>query len=78
MSGWEDLDEDAPDLSTEEGRDEWIDIICQQDDWAECQIVHDGENMVARMRWDDGREEIFDLKIRRSMEIVRVQDGESN
>lgn len=79
MSGWYDLEEgDAPSLETEEGRDEWIDILLDQDDWAQCQVIHDGTNMVARFRWSDGREEVFDLKVNRSMEIVRVSEGGSN
>ena len=78
MSGWYDLEEEAPSLETEEGRDEWIDIILEQDDWAECQVIHDGDNMVARFRWKDGREEVFDMQIRRSMEIVKMAGGESN
>jgi hypothetical protein len=78
MSGWYDPDDETPDLATEEGRDEWIDIMLQQDDWAQCQVIHDGENMIARFRWDDGREEIFDMQIRRLIEIVRPVGEESN
>lgn len=78
MSGWHDLEEEAPGFETEEDRDKWIDILLDQDDWAQCQIIHDGKHMVARFRWDDGREEIFDLVIQRSMEIVRPAGGESN
>lgn len=77
--GWVELDDDVPDLTTEDGRDAWISVLLDQDDWVNAQVIHDGENLVVRFRWDDGREEIFDCEIRRQMEVVRkAADGESN
>ncbi len=87
MPDWDDDDEDfdrseLPPMDTEEGRDKWIEILLAQDeeeDWAEVQVVQEGKNMVARFRWDDGREEVYDLQIRRSMEVVRrAPPGEQN
>lgn len=77
--GWVELDEDVPDLTTEDGRDAWISVLLNQDDWVNAQVIHDGDNLVVRFKWDDGREEIFDCEIRRQMEVVRkAAEGESN
>lgn len=83
MSGWEELESesDEPSLDTEEGRDSWIDFMLTQNDdgdWVSCQAVHDGENMVARFKWSDGREEVFDMQVRRSMEVVRPAGEEGS
>ncbi len=82
---WDD-DDEAPPLDTEEGRDAWIEFLAQQDGtdedtgWMQRQamVVRDDENMIVRFKYDDGREEIFDLVIRRKLEILKVGSGESN
>jgi hypothetical protein len=77
--GWTELDDDeAPDMKTEEGRDTWIEFIMDQDEWVQAQVIHDGDNLIARFKWDDGREEIFDCEIRRNMEIVRKSGPEGS
>lgn len=71
MSIWdEDVDDEGPPMNTEEGRDEWIDILLEADEWAEAIVVQKGSDMVARFRWSDGRQEVFDLLVRRQMEVV--------
>lgn len=79
---WDGDDDDAIEyatLATEEERDVWIDFLLnsnEPDDWAQAQTIQDQSgNMVARFRWADGREEVFDLVVRRSMEVV-VPSGE--
>ncbi len=84
---WDDenSDEDPP-MDTEEGRDAWIEFLIEQDGtdeelgWMkrEAMVVQDGDDMVIRFRYDDGREEIFDGIVRRSMEIVKMDPAGSN
>jgi hypothetical protein len=80
VTDWDDggEDDDAPPLDTEEGRDAWIEFLLSQDDgeeeWAKAMVVQADDNMVVRFRWPDGREEVYDLKIRRSMEVVPAKD----
>lgn len=90
MSDWD--DEDAPptdlegeevefSLASEELRDTWIDFLLSQnerEDWVEAQVLRDGDNMVVRTRWADGREEVYDLIVRRSMEVVRPAGDEGS
>lgn len=75
----EEIDLEMASLDTEEERNAFIDWLLEQndpDDWAQAQTIQDGNgNMVARFRWADGREEVFDLVVRRSMEVV-VPSGE--
>ena len=87
MGNWdEDDSEESPPLDTEEGRDEWIEFLLSQDGEQEnggwllrqAMLVQDGDNMVARFRYDDGREEIFDMAIRRQIEIVKIDPAGSN
>ena len=78
-----DVEFEAATLDTEAERDEWIEFLLdsnEPDDWAQVQTVQDvkGENMVARFRWADGREEVYDLVIRRSMEVVRPAGEEGS
>lgn len=78
---WEDVDEDAPSLADEEGREQWIAYLLEQnepDDWVQCQVIHDGENMVARFRWSDGTEEIFDARLRRTIKVVQPAGPEGS
>ncbi len=77
---WEDVgDDDAPSLDTEEGRDSWIEFLLSQDgtddeQWAKAMVVREDDDMVIRFQWDDGREEIYDVVVRRSMEVVAAKD----
>lgn len=82
---WEDVTDDMivedGALDTEEARDAVIDFIVSQneeDDWIQAQAIQDGENLIARFRWADGREYVFDLIVRREMEIVRPDGAGSN
>lgn len=82
MSDESEWDEDGLEfltLDTEEERDVWIDFLLnsnEDDDWCKAQTIQDQDgNMVIRFRWADGREEVFDVKVRRSMEVV-VPSGE--
>lgn len=79
--GWHVIedDEDLPTLETEEGRDAWVEILMAQDEetiaenggWCKALIVADDQgNMVTRFAYPDGREEIFDLVVRRSIDVV--------
>ncbi len=78
--GWRDIDvDDLPDLDTEESRNEWVEILMSQDDdslvrndsgWCKALIVADDRgNMVARIVYPNGAEEVFDLTIRRSIDV---------
>lgn len=82
MDEIDDLDMgDEPPMNTEEGRDQWIEILLSQDEdveWIDAMIVRNGDDMVARVRYMDGSEEIFDMQIRRSMEVVRIDPSGSN
>lgn len=82
---WREVDDDElPDLDTEEGRDVWVEILMAQDDetlaennsgWCKALIVADDSgNMVTRFVYPDGREELFDLVVRRSIEVA-VAEG---
>lgn len=79
-TGWRELSEDEPsDLTTEEGRDEWVEILMSQTDetlaqnnsgWCKALTVADKHgNMIARFIYPDGSEEVFDLTVRRSIEV---------
>ena len=78
-SGWTEFDEDdLPDLMTEEGRDSWIEILMAQDDeaiaanggWCRSLVVADDDgNMVMRIAYPDGRQELFDLQVRRAIDV---------
>lgn len=80
---WDDDDEttEAPSLKTVEGRDAWIEFLLseaedgEEEEWAQVQVVQEDDDMVARFRWPDGREEVYDLQVRRSMEVVRPAGG---
>jgi hypothetical protein len=79
----EDTDDEAPSLKTEEGRDAWIEFLLSEkeegeDEWAQAQVVREDDDMVARFRWPDGREEVYDMQIRRSMEVVRPAGAEGS
>lgn len=76
--GWIDLEDGEPDLAEEDGRDAWINAMLESDEWVSAQVVHDGKNMVARFRWNDGSEEVFDLVIRRKMALVRSTSPEGS
>lgn len=71
-------DDDFPDLDTEEGRDRWIEILMAQDEdteWCKALTVEDGEgNMVLRVIYPGGNEEVFDVKVRRSIEVSKVSE----
>ncbi len=81
------LDE-IPELSTEEGREAWAEILLQQDDetmeangmeWAKTLGVMDDEgNMVIRFIYSDGREEVIDVEVRRKLAEVSLPEGERN
>lgn len=88
-SGWQELDEDdLPDLTTEEGRDKWVEILTGQDDetlaqndsgWCKALTVADEHgNMVVRFVYPDGDEEIFDVVVRRAIKISTVPVEERN
>ena len=79
---WGEFDEDAeelPDLDTEEGRDQWVEILMAQDDeslaahetgWCKALVVADEQgNMVVRFVYPDGGQEVFDLQVRRAIEV---------
>lgn len=75
--------EDLPGLDTEEERDEWVEILMAQDEetiaanggWCKALTVADEQgNMVARFVYPDGREEVFDLLIRRSIDVALPED----
>lgn len=74
--GWRDLGDDCPGLDDEAGREEWANILMGEDiddpQWAKTVLVHDDHgNMVARIRFSDGSEQIYDLIIRRSLEVAK-------
>ena len=82
---WREVDEDEfPGLDTEEGRDAWVEILMSQDDetlaqnnsgWCKALIVADDSgNMVTRFIYPDGREEVFDLIIRRSIDVAVAEE----
>lgn len=83
-NGWKEYDEEElPDLTTEGGRDAWVEILMGQDDetlaesggWCKAVVVaDDNANMVARFIYPDGREEVFDLLIRRSIDVALVEE----
>ena len=88
--GWDDyldqlIDDEAemPELDTEEGRDRWAEILMEQDPpgsdvaWIHFLPITDGENMVARIKFEDGSEEIVDLIIRRSIAVTHPE-GQRN
>jgi len=82
---WSDGDPiDMPLLDTEEGRDAWIDFLANaepegDDEWSKAIVVVNDNDMVMRIRYPDGNEEVFDVLIRRSMEIVKkAPDGATN
>lgn len=62
-------EEGLPDLDEEDGRVKWGAILLAQDEWCDAIVVYEGENMVLRLRYADGRQELFDLAIRRQMEV---------
>ena len=68
-------DVELPELLTEEGRDQWIEILMAEDPtdtdaWCKAVIVADDQgNMVARFVYADGKEEVFDLQVRRNIEV---------
>lgn len=76
--------DEFPDLDTEEGRDSWMEILMAQDDdtliangtgWTRALVVADEQgNMVVRFVYPDGREELFDLQVRRSVDVVPEKD----
>lgn len=80
--GGSDEEDEEVHLDTEEGRDAAIEWLLEQnepDDWAQVQTLQEGDNIVARFRWADGSEEVYDMKIVRSMQIIRRGPaGESN
>lgn len=66
---------DLPGLDTEEGRDEVIEYLMSSDDLpSQCSVILEGANMVMRVRYPDGNEELFDLIVRRSKEIPAGRD----
>jgi len=70
---------DIPPLDSEEGRDEALKYLTDNDLACECSVIQEGPDMVLRIRYPDGNEELFDVIVRRSMEIVRRSpDGVSN
>lgn len=75
-----DLPEDLPPMDTEDGRDEWMDILIEEDEWTcDAMVVRDDDNLVMRIRWPDGSEELYDCIVRRSAEIVDcAPEGEKN
>lgn len=75
--------DDLPGLESEEDRDEWVEILMSQDEetvaanggWCKALTVADeAGNMVARFVYPDGREEVLDLVIRRSIDVAVVGD----
>lgn len=77
--GWQEDGDDLPDLTTEEGRDSWAQTLMEQDDeslakqdsgWCRSLVVADEHgNMVMRIVYPDGAEEVFDLIVRRSIAV---------
>jgi hypothetical protein len=78
-TGWDvhDYDEELPAMDTEEARDKWAELLLQQTDesvgeggWVKALTVTNGEDMVIRLIFPDGSEEVFDCLIRRSIAVV--------
>lgn len=69
MPEFDEMPDDLPTLDHEDGRNKWAAILLSQDEWCSAIVVREGDNMVIRLRYDDGREEIFDLSVRRYMEV---------
>lgn len=76
-------EEDLPGLDSEEGRDEWVEILMSQDEetiaanggWCKALTVADDQgNMVIRFVYPNGREEVFDLLVRRSIDVALPED----
>jgi hypothetical protein len=76
-------EEDLPGLDSEEERDEWVEILMAQDEetiaanggWCKALTVADEQgNMVARFVYPDGREEVLDLVVRRSIDVAAAED----
>jgi hypothetical protein len=80
--GWHEVPDDFPTLDTEEEREQWAEILLEQDmdeEGVKAVVVRDEHgNMVVRFRYQDGREELFDVAIRRSLEVIEEPKGESN
>ncbi len=73
--------DDVPDMATEEGRNSWAGIILEQDDdslasadttWTKCLTVIKGDDMILRLIFPDGTEQILDCQIRRSIDVDDV------
>lgn len=77
MSGWIE-DDELPDMDTDEGRRLAANFLLQQDEWCEAMVIYDEHNnMIARFRYEDGREELFDLAVRRKLELRPPVDMEN-
>lgn len=81
--GWTELGDDVPGLDNEDDREKWANFLKLQDvddEWATAIIAHDENgNMVARFRYSDGTEEIFDLLIRRQFgAVIPIPAAETN
>ncbi len=85
LGGWHDVDDEdgLPGLDTEEDRDKWVEILMAQDDeslaelggWCKALMVADENgNMMTRFVYPDGREEVFDLTVRRAIEVSVAGD----
>lgn len=84
-AGWHGPDaDDFPGLETEKNRDSWVEILMAQEDdamtqdsigWCKALIVADDKgNMVVRFVYPDGEQEVFDLVVRRSIEVSSSPD----
>lgn len=74
-----------PTMDTEAGRDAALEFLTTYGDldtegeYCRAAVIQEDNAMVVRFRYPDGREELFDLRVMRQMEIVRrTPDGESN
>lgn len=77
---WPDEYIEVPPMDTQEGRDAAIELLMQDGELpCQCSVIQTDQDMVMRVRYPDGSEEVFDLVVRREMEVVRKSpEGEPN
>lgn len=60
-----------PPLDSEGGVDAALKYLAENDLACECSCIQEDDRMALLIRYPDGNEEMFDLKVLRSMEIQR-------
>jgi hypothetical protein len=68
---------DLPSMDTETGMDAALEYLLENDLPCECSVIQEDDNMALRVRYPDGSEELFALKVLRSVEIA-ASESERN